>query len=153
MKLAEALIERADYQKRIEQLKRRIQINIKVQEGDEPSEDPNAMLSELAAVRQELTTLIKRINRTNNTLQYDDDKRTLADALTERNQLLDQRNLLAKISEEASVKQDRYSSSEIRIVSTINVKEIQQQVDQLSKAYREVDTKIQGLNWTIDLVD
>ena len=152
MKLAEALIERADHQKRIEQLKRRIQMNIKIQEGDEPSEDPNAMLSELAEIRQELTTLIKQINRTNHTLPYDDD-RTLADALTERDQLLDQRNLLAKISEEASVKQDRYSSSEIRIVSTVNVKEIQKQVDQLSKAYREIDTKIQGMNWTIDLVE
>ena len=152
MKLAEALIERADYQKRLEQLKRRIQMNIKIQEGDEPSEDPNAMLSELAEIRQELTTLVKQINRTNHTLPYDDD-RTLADALTERDQLLDQRNLLAKISEEASVKQDRYSSSEIRIVSTVNVKEIQKQVDQLSKAYREIDTKIQGMNWTIDLVE
>ena len=97
MKLAEALIERADHQKRMEQLKRRIQLNIKIQEGDEPSEDPNAMLSELAEIRQELTTLIKQINRTNHTLPYDDD-RTLADALTERDQLLDQRNLLAKIS-------------------------------------------------------
>ena len=152
MKLAEALIERADHQKRIEQLKRRIQMNIKIQEGDEPSEDPNAMLSELAEIRQELTTLVKQINRTNHTLPYDDD-RTLADALTERDQLLDQRNLLAKISEEASVNQDRYSSSEIRIVSTVNVKEIQKQVDQLSKAYREIDTKIQGMNWTIDLVE
>lgn len=150
MKLAEALIERADYQKRIEQLKKRIHVNIKVQEGDQPSEDPNAMLSELAEVRQKLTSLVKQINRTNNTIQYDEE-RTLADALTERDQLLEQRNVLAKIAEEGSVKQDRYSQSEIRFVTTIDVKAIQKQVDELSKAYREMDTKIQGMNWTIDI--
>ncbi len=150
MKLAEALIERADYQKRIEQLKRRIHMNLRVQEGDEPSEDPVAMLSELSEIRQELTTLIKRINRTNCDIPFDSE-RTLADALTERDQLYDQRLLLSKVVEEASQHIDRYSQSEIRVVSTVNVKAIQKQVDQLSKAYREMDTKIQGMNWTIDL--
>ena len=151
MKLAEALIERADAQKRIEQLKKRIHMNIKVQEGDQPSEDPNQMLTELAEVRQALTTVVKQINRANNTVQYDEE-RTLADALTERDQLLEQRNVLARIAEEGSLKQDRYSQSEIRFVTTINVKDIQKQVDELSKAYREMDTKIQGMNWTIDLM-
>lgn len=152
MKLAEALIARADYQKRIEQLKKRIHMNLKIQEGDEPSEDPNEMLSELAEIRQELTSLIKKINRTNCEIRFDDE-RTLADALTERDQLVDQRSLLSKVVDEASQQVGRYSQSEIRIVSTVNVKAIQKQVDQLSKAYREMDTKIQGMNWTIDLLD
>ncbi len=34
MKLAEALILRADYQKRIEELRLRLRMNAKVQEGD-----------------------------------------------------------------------------------------------------------------------
>ncbi|GKV69690.1 hypothetical protein NCCP2716_21880 [Sporosarcina sp. NCCP-2716] len=152
MKLAEALIERADYQKRIEQLKKRIHMNLKVQEGDDPSEDPVAMLSELAEIRQALTTLIKRINRTNCNVPFDSE-RSLADALTERDQLFDQRQLLSKVVEEASLHMDRYSQTEIRFISTVNVKAIQKQVDQLSKAYREMDTKIQGMNWTIDLED
>ncbi|MEP7188497.1 MAG: hypothetical protein ABI901_04800, partial [Roseiflexaceae bacterium] len=36
MKVAEALILRADYQKRFEQLKQRLQQNARVQEGDTP---------------------------------------------------------------------------------------------------------------------
>ncbi|WJY27596.1 MULTISPECIES: DIP1984 family protein [Sporosarcina] len=150
MKLAEALIERADYQKRIEQLKKRIHMNLRVQEGDEPAEDPSAMLAELAEIRQALTGLIKRINRTNCQVRYDGE-RTLADALTERDQLYDQRQLLAKVVEEASQHIDRYSQSEIRIVSTVDVRALQKQADQLSKAFREMDTQIQGMNWTIDL--
>ena len=47
MKLAEALHLRADLQKRIAQLGERLQANAKVQEGDEPSEDPALLLSEL----------------------------------------------------------------------------------------------------------
>ncbi|WP_039043710.1 DIP1984 family protein [Sporosarcina sp. ZBG7A] len=152
MKLAEALIARADYQKRIEQLKKRIHMNLKIQEGDEPSEDPNEMLSELANIRQELTSLIKKINRTNCEMKFDEG-RTLADALTERDQLFDQRSLLTKVVDEASQQVGRYSQSEIRIVSTVDVKSIQKQVDQLSKAYREMDTKIQGMNWNIDLLE
>jgi hypothetical protein len=38
MKLAEALIQRADYQKRVEQLKQRIVNNAKVQEGNDPDD-------------------------------------------------------------------------------------------------------------------
>ena len=40
MKLAEALIVRSDYQKRIEQLRNRLLQNAKIQEGETPNEDP-----------------------------------------------------------------------------------------------------------------
>ena len=151
MKLAEALIARADLQKRNEQLKRRISMNLKIQEGEQPAEDPNAMMAELESNMKELTTLIQRINKTNCSVQFDD-TRTLADALVERDQKWDKRLILAKIAEEASIRNDRYSRTEIKIMSTVDVKAIQKQVDQLSKEFREMDTKIQGLNWSIDLL-
>ncbi|WOV86746.1 DIP1984 family protein [Sporosarcina oncorhynchi] len=151
MKLAEALITRADYQKRIQQLKSRISVNVKTQEGEEPAEDPNVLLAELDDIMEELTALIKRINKTNCTIQYDENW-TLADALTERDQIWDKRLLLAKVAEEASIRNDRYSRTEIKVLSTVDVVSIQKQVDQLSKEFREIDTKIQGLNWTTDLL-
>lgn len=151
MKLAEALIARADLQKRIEQLKRRISMNLKIQEGEKPAEDPNAMLTELEKNIEEVTTLIQRINKTNCSVQFDE-TRTLADALVERDQKWDKRLILAKIAEEASIRSDRYSRTEIKIISTVDVSAIQKQVDQLSKEFREIDTKIQGLNWSVDLI-
>lgn len=150
MKLAEALIARADYQKRIQQLKKRISVNVKTQEGEEPAENPNALLTELSEIMSELTDLIKRINRTNCAIQFDEN-RTLADALTERDQIWDKRLILARVAEEASVRNDRYSRTEIKMISTVDVATIQKEVDQLSKAFREMDTTIQGLNWTTDL--
>jgi len=59
---------------------------------------------------------------------------------------------LSHVAEAASVKQDRYSRTEIKYISLVNVKELQKQIDKLSKEFRELDTKIQGLNWTIDLI-
>ena len=47
MKLAEALILRADLQKRIAQLSARLKDSAKVQEGDEPTEDLKALFAEL----------------------------------------------------------------------------------------------------------
>ena len=42
--------------------------------------------------------------------------------------------------------------TEIKIVSTVPVSELQKTVDSLSKELRTVDEKIQELNWTTELV-
>ena len=47
MKLAEALQERADINIKLKQLERRMQNNALVQEGEAPSEDPEALRREL----------------------------------------------------------------------------------------------------------
>ena len=47
MKLAEALQERADLNRQIEQLKARLYNNALVQEGEAPAEDPNELLAQL----------------------------------------------------------------------------------------------------------
>ena len=70
MKLAEALILRADCQKRIAQLKSRLLVNAKVQEGDAPAETPQELIAELGRVSNELLDLIKRINRTNSATAF-----------------------------------------------------------------------------------
>ena len=44
MKLAEALQERADLNRRIEQLRYRLGNNALMQEGEKPAEDPAALL-------------------------------------------------------------------------------------------------------------
>ena len=64
MKLAEALSLRKDLQARIEQLKVRLLNNIKVQEGEQPTEDPKELMAELNGCLDQLETLIFRINAT-----------------------------------------------------------------------------------------
>ncbi|CDI49296.1 DIP1984 family protein [Clostridium tetani] len=151
MKLAEALILRADYQRKIEQIKNRLINNAKVQEGEEPSEEPEILLRELDEVIENLTDLIKRINKTNSKTKFNEEM-TLADALAGREKLWEKRLILSNLAEVAAVKHDRFSRSEVKYFSTIDIKETQKEVDRLSKEFRILDTKIQGLNWTVDLI-
>lgn len=65
MKLAEALALRADAVKRMEQMRLRVQANARFQEGEELTEDANALLTEADRVLSVLEDLIRRINQTN----------------------------------------------------------------------------------------
>ena len=152
MKLAEALILRADCQKRFGQLKSRLHTNAKVQEGDAPAETPQDLIAELGRVSAELLDLIKRINRTNATTAFAGTL-TISDALAERDVLMLQRAAYVELAQNASISHDRYSRSEVKYVATINVAGIQQHADELAKNYRELDTRIQELNWQTELVD
>ena len=46
----------------------------------------------------------------------------------------------------------RYSRSEVRFVPAVDVKALRDMADSAAKAYRELDTKIQQLNWTTELL-
>ena len=151
MKLAEALILRADCQKRIAQLKSRLLTNAKVQEGDQPAETPQALMVELGRVSNELLDLIKRINRTNSATAFAGG--TISDALAERDVLALQRAAYAELAQTAANRQDRFTRSEVKFISTINVAEIQKLADELAKNYRDLDARIQELNWQTDLVE
>lgn len=149
MKLAEALILRADCQKRIAQLKSRLLMNAKVQEGDEPAETPPELLAELGRVFSELLDLIKRINKTNSATALAGG--TLSDALAERDVLALERATYTELAQTAAISQPRFTRSEVKYVSTISVAEIQKRADELAKSYRELDARIQELNWQTEL--
>ena len=153
MKLAEALILRSDCQKRIAQLKARLLTNAKIQEGDAPAETPQQLIAELNRVSAELLDLIKRINKTNSVTMLAVGTATLSDALAERDVIAVQRATYVELAQSASITHDRYSRSEVKYVSTINVAEIQKHADDLAKNYRELDTRIQELNWKTELVN
>lgn len=151
MKLAEALILRADCQKRFEQLKARIVRSAKVQEGDAPPENPQELIAEMERTAADLANLIKRINRTNSITQFGDE-RTLSDALAERDVLALRRTAYTSFAEVAAVTQNLYSRSEVKFVSTVNVAEVQKRADDLAREYRELDARIQEANWKTDLL-
>lgn len=151
MKLAEALILRADRQKRIEQLKQRLLRNAKVQEGDKPAEDPKELIKDLERISEELTLMIQRINRTNTATDLKQEV-TITDALAVRDILKLKHGVYRDLAQSATVTQDRYSKSEIKFKGTVNVTEIQERADQLAKECRELDAAIQEANWRTELL-
>jgi hypothetical protein len=138
MKLAEALILRADAQTRLTQLKDRL---VK-----------GALVQEVERVSATLLGLVQKINRTNIATELSKGV-TLADALAERDVLLLQRGIYASLAEAGSASQSRYSRSEVKFVSTVNVSEIRERADELSKERRELDARIQAANWNVDLIE
>lgn len=150
MKLAEALNLRADLQKRIANLRERLIKNAKVQEGDTPSEDPNILLNELNDNIIELENIIKLINKTNSSTYIDNE--SISDIIAKRDTLGLKLSILRSFISESADKIERYSNKEIKILSTVNVAEKQKEIDNLSKEYRLIDTKLQGLNWTTDII-
>ena len=153
MKLAEALAIRKDTQKRIEQLKSRILNNVRVQEGDSPSEEPKELMKEMDACLKTLFALIFKINKTNmNTIS---EGRTITEMMAERDILSMRITSLREIFNKASESQERYSRSEIEIkmVTTIDIKPLSKKIDDLSKQLRELDMKIQTLNFTTELME
>lgn len=150
MKLAEALMMRSDLQIKLDKLKQRIVNNVKIQEGDHVNEEPSVLLSEVEGVIVQINTLVKQIHATNSsTIMHDG--RTLTEALADRDAIMLRKKVLDHIIETAVIKRDRYTRSEVKYVNTIHVGDMQRQIDQLSSEFRVLDTKIQEMNWTIDI--
>ncbi len=150
MKLAEALNQRADLQKRLAQLKDRLSNNVKVQEGDSPAEKPEDLFVELNASLKELESLIVRINKTNQETTWGG--KTLTEIIAAKDVLSLHLSTLRAVLEAANVRSDRYSRNEIKFVRTIDVTELQKKVDSLSKELRELDSSLQQANWMTDLL-
>ncbi len=150
MKLAEALSIRKDLQKRIEQLKSRLLNNVKVQEGDEPAENPAELMAELDRCLVQLQELIYKINVTNLNTKYEG--RTLTEMMAERDVLKIRIQTLRDVFQDASQMQDRYSRTEIKMVTTVDVKKLGQQLDQLSAELRKLDVAIQTVNFTTEMI-
>lgn len=155
MKLAEALTLRADLQKRLAQLRERLKRNAKVQEGDTPAEEPRLLMTELDTAAAELEDLVGRINLTNcrTTTSWRGAELTLTELIARRDTLTLKVSILRDFLAEASAKTDRYSAKEIRILSTVPVAEQQKHLDDLSRDLRELDTELQRMNWTADLME
>ena len=151
MKLALALSERADLQKRIGEISLRLNRNATVQEGEKPTEEPLELINELESLYERLEVLISRINHTNNETMCGDV--ALTDLLAKRDCLKARINKMRSFLDSASNLTGRYySKSEIKTYSTVSVAELQKKVDVLSKEFRELDEKIQETNWTTELI-
>lgn len=151
MKLAEALMLRSDLQTKLASLQQRINSNVLIQEGDQPSEDPNALIKEAFAVNSELHALIQRIHATNAQAQTIQGQPLLR-VLNARDSLTQQHRILQQAIDSSQRENGRYSSSEIRWIKSISVAELQKQADDISRQLRQNNLEIQASNWQIDLI-
>ena len=150
MKLAEALQERADLNRRIQQLQQRLGNNAIVQEKEKPIEDPKNLLVELERCVAELEDIIARINLTNCRTQVEG--KTLTEHLARRDALKLKLGAYRDLAYRASQVGQRMSGREIKLFSAVDVPQLQREVDALSKELRLLDNAIQAANWSTELL-
>lgn len=151
MKLAEALQERADINRNIEQLKKRLSNNVLVQEGEQTAEDPKKLKQELDNSLDRLAYLVAHINQTN--CETAIDGQTLTKLIAQKDVLMMKIAAYKDIVYTASQTSYRARNTEIKIKSAINVADWQGEIDRLSKEVRLLDNKLQETNWRTDLIE
>lgn len=151
MKLAEALQERSDLNTKISQLKTRLTNNAVVQEGEQPAEKPAELLAELDKAVARLEYIIAKINLSNCTIKVDG--KTLTEIIAKKDCLAEKVSALQSLITVASRPLNRISRTEIKMLSTINVPEIQKESDMISAQIRSLNTTLQQTNWTADLIE
>ncbi len=156
-KLAEALVERKSLQQKLARLHTRLTVSAKVQEGETPAENPGELLEEARHVLADIYRLTVAINQTNIqvSLPGGDGSMSLMEAIAERDRLGSEQHVLEQLNNAACIEPTRgygMTRNEIKWKATVNVADIQNQIDTLSQNYRLLDTRIQEANWQIELI-
>ena len=147
MRLAVALQERADLNIKIDDLKDRLERNVLVQEGEEPT----ALKKELDSCIERLAYLIAAINKTN--CETFIDGKSVTQLLARKDALSVKVSAYRDTVYTANSNTNRARNTEIKIMPAIDVKAWQKETDLISKEIRLIDNKIQETNWTTELIE
>jgi hypothetical protein len=157
MKLAEALLLRADRNRTFEQLRTRIAASARYQEGERSPENARDLIQAASGVLDDLQRLIRQINRTNSETSMPDGRK-VTDALAERDVLRLRYSLLTGAADAASGASQRgivmrTTRSELKVVSDLDVSDLRQRASDAARQVRELDAQIQQVNWTTELIE
>ncbi len=160
MKLAEALLLRADRKRAHDQLRARAQGAARFQEGEPPAEAAYDLLSRADRMLEQLEALIRQINLTNARTTLPSG-RTMTAALAERDVLTLRHALYTAVADAGSGSlgpglhghMERQMRSELRYVTDLPVAELRRTADQIAERRRLLDTEIQAANWATDLLE
>lgn len=151
MKLAEALQERADLTRAIQQLNSRLINNVLIQEGESALEDPEELKQQLDQKISRLTYLINQINQTN--CQTVIENQTLTEMIAQKDTLLLKIKVYQDVINNAGQITQRARGSEIKIKPTISIHRWQKELDKLYQEMRLLDNQLQASNWITDLIE
>lgn len=135
---------RADLKKKIEHLEARIRPILIVTEGKLPQEDPIKLLAQLRKTIQDFETIVIRINKANN-LTHIEGEGSLMEALAKRDSL---KMLAEKLR---IIRQSAQLNNAYNMQTTVDINSLQIEIDQTGRAFREIDSKIQEINWLTEL--
>jgi hypothetical protein len=150
MKLAEALMLRAELQKRLASLRERLEHRAMIQEGDKSVEDPAELFRRAKEAATQMERLVSAINKANIAARLEDG-RTITEALAARDLRVWFLGTLRGVAKKATEAPERYGSKEIRWLPNVDVPALHEQADELAREIRELNAGIQAANWRVEI--
>lgn len=151
MKLAEALQERSDLNRKIEELRLRLGNCVLVQEGEEPAEDPAALLRELDGAVARLAVLMAAINLTNSKTKVNG--QTLTELIAKKDALTVQLAAYRDLVYTAGQSTSRARGTEIKVKALLRGADLQKTADGIARELRLLDNTLQETNWRTKLLE
>lgn len=151
MKLAEALVLRADLQKKLENLKKRLANSVRKLDDIQVIEDPAALKLEADESITVLYSLIDLIYRTNQSVILPS-RQSMVTVLAKRDELVERRKLLDYIINKSLLDSGLYFNERGKWQPAIDISAYQKQMDDIAMQIRRLNLDIQQTNWQVDLV-
>lgn len=151
MKLAEALVLRADLQKKLENLKKRLANSVLKLDDIQVIEDPAILKLEADETIAILYSLIDRIYRTNQSVILPSGQ-SMVTVLAKRDELVERRKLLDYIINKSLPDSGLYFNERGKWQPAIDISTYQKQMDDIAMQIRRLNLGIQQTNWQVDLV-
>ncbi len=79
--------------------------------------------------------------------------RSLTQIIAEKEGAIMRLSVYRTLADSASSINYRARGSEIKMIATVNVSELQKTADIISKEIRTLDNLLQSTNWTVDLIE
>lgn len=150
MKIAEALALRASVQKNLGWIKDQFKNNARVTAGRRPVEEPDELLQRMDIEARHLERLLTRINRTNLAVR-DSQGVTLTELLARRDALRARQSIVVEAYQQGS-SGDGYLRNDAETVPALDMRALRERVGEVNTAVREINLRIQQLNWQADLL-
>jgi len=147
MKLAEAMMQRADLDKKVSILGARLNDIALINKNYALEDEPKHLFEELNKSMKALSELVYRIHVTN--METIDNGTTITAMLTKEEILKMRINTLIRIKESASI-DSRFDKTIYTIL--INKAELQKELDECKSQLEKLDMKLQQLNWQTELI-
>jgi len=156
MKIAEALIRRSDLQKKVGELRERINNSLYIVEGEDEGEDVAELFTKANDTVHELEDLIRRVNKTNMATVFEAEgvSGTIMDAPARRESLsMRSKTVTEAISNTSSSGRRRlFYDDRAPGKLTVSVANLRREADELAAQIRRLDLAIQQVNWNTEVL-
>ena len=152
MFLAEALIRKAVLKKELDALEQRMCESARIPHDEEPVDDYLILLDSYHEKEGELLDISLRIQATNNSAAFKEGE-TISQAIVRRDSLKRTVSMNNKLLGAAtSGGRGLFSNRDVKYKRVVDMSMVRTSMDNAAKQYRDLDVKLQQLNWNTELL-